>query len=109
MATALENQLPGGTGDGPEKSAGRFPRVNLRTLNTESLLGALPFFAFVAAFLIIPIIANTIVAFQAPDGSFTAETMATAIGPDYRSAFADTALLSIITAVIGGIFGLILA
>ncbi|MGP6174488.1 ABC transporter permease [Corynebacterium sp. A21] len=109
MATALEKQLPGGTGDGPEKSAGRFTRFNLKNIDTGSLLGALPFFAFVAAFLIIPIITNTIVAFQAPDGSFTVETMVTAIGPDYRSAFVDTALLSVITAVVGGAFGLILS
>lgn len=109
MSTALNNQIPGGAAERPGEPEEKSPRFNLRTIDTGSLLGALPFFAFIAAFLIIPIIANTIVAFQAPDGSFTVETMATAIGPDYRSAFVDTALLSIITAVGGGVLGLILA
>lgn len=109
MATALDNQIPGGAGEKTSEPKRRSTRFNLRTITGSSLLGALPFFVFVAAFLIIPIIANTIVAFQAPGGGFTFDTMAQAMGPDYRSAFVDTAFLSLITAVVGGVFGMILA
>lgn len=80
-----------------------------RALFSGSALGALPFFAFVAAFLIIPIIANTITAFQDPRGNPSLETMAEAIGPSYIDAFALTAQLSIITSLVGGVLGLLLA
>lgn len=84
-------------------------RLSLESLKNGSWLGALPFFAFVSAFLIIPIIANVVVAFQAPGGGFTFDTMIEAIGPGYGSAFLLTTQLSVITAVIGGVLGMVLA
>ncbi|OFS21394.1 ABC transporter permease [Corynebacterium sp. HMSC04H06] len=72
-------------------------------------LGALPFLAFMAAFLVIPILANVVRAFQAPDGSFSLTTMAEAIDEAYRPAFALTFNLSALTALIGGVLGLIVA
>lgn len=84
-------------------------RISLSGLSTGSWLGALPFFAFVAAFLVIPIIANVVVAFQSPSGGFTFDTMIEAIGPGYGSAFLLTAQLSLLTAVVGGVLGMVLA
>ncbi|MDO5669079.1 MAG: ABC transporter permease subunit [Corynebacterium sp.] len=91
----------------PEKK--KSTRFNWRTLSSGSVLGALPFFAFVAAFLLIPIIANVVRAFQDPQGNLSFATMAEAAGPIYRPAFLLTAQLSLITSLIGGVFGLILA
>ncbi|MCG7276877.1 MULTISPECIES: ABC transporter permease subunit [Corynebacterium] len=72
-------------------------------------LGALPYFAFVAAFLIIPIIANVVTAFQDATGQPSTETMAEAMGQAYREAFLLTFNLSLLTTVIGGFFGVIIA
>ncbi|MCF4007467.1 hypothetical protein L1O03_09850 [Corynebacterium uropygiale] len=72
-------------------------------------LGALPFFLFMAAFLILPIVANTLRAFQDPRGRFTLETMAEALGPTYRSAFLQTMEISVATSLIGGVLGMVLA
>lgn len=100
---------------GPEESGATDPagkrrrRLSFGGIGASSWIGALPFLLFMAAFLVIPIISNVIAAFQAPDGSFTLQTMTQAMGPTYRSAFIDTALLSLITAVGGGVFGLFLA
>jgi putative spermidine/putrescine transport system permease protein len=84
-------------------------RLSFQGLTSGSWLGALPFFAFVSAFLIIPIIANVVAAFRAPGGGFTFDTMIEAIGPGYGSAFLLTTQLSALTAVIGGVLGMILA
>jgi len=94
---------------GPEPAEKKSSRFTFRTLTSGSVLGALPFFAFVAAFLIIPIIANLIRAFQDPAGRFSVATMAEAVGPTYRQAFWLTTQLSLLTAVIGGVLGVILA
>lgn len=84
-------------------------RISLSGLSTGSWLGALPFFAFVAAFLVIPIVANVVAAFRSPSGGFTFDTMIEAIGPGYGSAFLLTAQLSLLTAVVGGLLGMVLA
>lgn len=85
-------------------------RVQLRSVSIGSWLGALPFFAFVAAFLIVPIIANTLRAFQNRQGTaISLETMAEAMGPSYQSAFLLTFSLSALTALGGGLMGLAFA
>ncbi|QRP97165.1 ABC transporter permease subunit [Corynebacterium sp. FDAARGOS 1242] len=86
----------------PERQ--RFSGISLTTL-----LGALPYFAFVAAFLIVPIIANLITAFKDATGQPSTETMVEAIGPTYRDAFILTINLSLLTTIVGGFFGLIIA
>lgn len=92
-----------------QSSTIRKRRLSLSELSTGGWIGALPFFAFVTAFLIIPIVANVVAAFQSPSGDFTVDTMLEAIGPGYGSAFLLTAQLSLLTAVIGGVLGMILA
>lgn len=93
----------------PGKQGAVKKRFSLEGLANGSWLGAVPFFAFIAAFLVIPIIANVIAAFRAPGGGFTFDTMIEAIGPGYGSAFLLTTQLSALTAVIGGVLGMILA
>lgn len=95
--------------DTPQSRPNKATRFSWRTLTSSSVLGALPFFAFVTAFLLIPIIANVIRAFQDPAGNFSFGTMAEAAGPIYRPAFLLTAQLSLLTALIGGVLGLVLA
>lgn len=84
-------------------------RFQLRSISVGSWLGALPFFAFVAAFLIIPIIANTVRAFQSRSGDPSLATMVEAMGPSYQSAFLLTFNISALTALGGGLLGLIFA
>lgn len=85
------------------------PKNRKNSIGVSGVIGALPFFAFVAAFLIIPILTNVVKAFQGPMGNPSTASMAEAMGSGYRSAFVLTFGLSILTAVVGGIFGLFLA
>lgn len=89
--------------------SGKSKRLSWSNLNKGSWFGALPFFLFVAAFLIFPILANLITAFQAPRGGFSFETMGEAMNSAHRPAFVLTAQLSLITALIGAVVGLLLA
>ncbi|MDO5373301.1 MAG: ABC transporter permease subunit [Corynebacterium glutamicum] len=89
--------------------SGKSKRLSWSNLNKGSWFGALPFFLFVAAFLIFPILANLITAFQAPQGGFSFDTMGEAMNSAHRPAFVLTAQLSLITALIGAVIGLLLA
>ena len=78
------------------------------------LLGTLPFFVYVAVFLLLPIGVMAVEAFRATDPVTFEETWSTATiqaiteGP-YRRAYVGSLQLSLITAVIGGVLGLALA
>ena len=85
------------------------PKTRKSSIDFSGVIGGLPFFAFVAAFLIIPILTNVVRAFQDPLGYPSTASMAAAMGNGYRTAFLLTFALSLLTAVVGGIFGLILA
>ncbi|PXA79184.1 ABC transporter permease [Auritidibacter ignavus] len=84
-------------------------RLPFASLSFGSWLGALPFFLFVAAFLVFPLIANTIAAFSSPSGSFTLSAMTEAMNETHRSAFLVTLSLSFLTAIIGAVIGVVLA
>lgn len=95
-----------------ENGVSRAPRVGMKSLqgiNKAGLLAALPFFLFVAAFLILPIIANVNRSLQDAMGNYTLDTLGLAMSAENRSAFVLTINLSILTAVLGAIFGLIVA
>ncbi|VEI12855.1 ABC transporter permease [Trueperella bialowiezensis] len=93
-----------------EKAHGkRRRRLPWKSVTTGSWAGALPFLLFMAFFLIFPLIANLITAFQGPTGGFSLQTMAQAMDETHRSAFITTANLSVITAFIGAVLGVPLA
>jgi putative spermidine/putrescine transport system permease protein len=74
----------------------------------RSLLGTVPFFAYVVVFLVIPTLVVVIGAFTG-DGGFTWSNV-TALGDAYiLQAFGRSILLSAVTAVIGALLGALLA
>ena len=71
--------------------------------------GIVPFGVYMALGLIAPLIAVAIGAFQAPDGGFTLSNVKTATHGVYLHGFSQSIQLSIIAAVLPGIFGLLIA
>src|SRR5690625_6351871 len=61
------------------------PKQKKFSYSLSGVIGALPFFAFVAAFLIIPILTNVLKAFQDPAGNPSTASMTEAMGTGYRS------------------------
>ncbi|PZG20859.1 ABC transporter permease [Micromonospora craterilacus] len=75
----------------------------------RSLLGVVPFFAFVAVFLAIPTLVVVAGAFTSDDAGFTLDNL-TALGNGYVvNAFVRSVLLSAGTALIGAVLGGLLA
>ena len=72
-------------------------------------LGLLPFFAFLTVFLIVPAISVFTKAMTGPDGSFDLSAMGDAFTGQNRDAFKFSVLLSFWSAVIGVVFGTLLA
>jgi len=73
-----------------------------------SLLGTVPFFAYVVTFLVIPTLVVVIGAFT-EDGRFTMANVA-ALGDSYiLQAYGRSVMLSAVTAIIGAIIGAVLA
>ncbi len=72
-------------------------------------LGTVPFFAFIMVFLIWPTIVIGMQAFKNKDGSTGTKNVGKAMSGEYLRAFKTTANLSIITAVVGGLIGILLA
>ncbi|MEU8817058.1 ABC transporter permease [Actinoplanes sp. NPDC048796] len=78
-------------------------------LRGTALLGTLPFFAYVAVFLIIPTLVVVIGAFASNDGGATLENIK-ALGNEYiLDAFGRSIALSAISAVVGAVLGAVLA
>ena len=71
-------------------------------------VGIVPFLLTAFLFLIWPAYAVVLQAFQRADGGFTLDNIATAAEAQYRSAFLTSALLSLVTALIGGVVGTLL-
>ncbi len=71
-------------------------------------VGLAPFLTVAFLFLIWPAYAVVLQAFQGADGGFTLDNVATATQAQYRSAFLTSGLLSLVTALIGGVLGTLL-
>lgn len=71
-------------------------------------IGLAPFLTVAFLFLIWPAYAVVLQAFQGADGGFTLDNVATATQAQYRSAFLTSGLLSLVTALIGGVLGTLL-
>ena len=75
-----------------------------------SWLGVAPFFLFAIMFLILPSISIFIRSFQGPEGQFTFNNiLAIFQGRDFINAYKTSLIISLVTAVGGGIFGFLLA
>jgi putative spermidine/putrescine transport system permease protein len=79
-----------------------------------SALGALPFFLYVAIFLLLPIVVVGVEAFRATDPvtfdeSWSTASIETITGGPYRRAYVGSLQLSAITAVLGAVLGLAMA
>jgi putative spermidine/putrescine transport system permease protein len=73
-------------------------------------IGVVPFFVYAAAFLLVPSGIVLVGAFKNDKGHFTLKNMGTVLHtPEYIHAFRTSIELSLVTAVGGGIFGLLLA
>jgi putative spermidine/putrescine transport system permease protein len=72
-------------------------------------LGVVPFFLFSFLFLLLPALYLIVGSFQNNAGSVTLENYAGLTGGIIPGAFATTIEVSLVTAVLGGIFGLLLA
>jgi len=71
-------------------------------------VGVAPFLIVAFLFLIWPAYAVVLQAFKGAEGGFTLGNIATAAAPQYRSAFLTSGLLSLVTALIGGVVGTLL-
>ena len=70
----------------------------------------LPFFIFVALFLLLPTVFVLLGAFQTPEGAFTSENIrAVLTQPRYVQAFLRSIQLSVATALVGALLGALLA
>jgi putative spermidine/putrescine transport system permease protein len=72
-------------------------------------LGTLPFFGYVAVFLLIPTGIVVVGAFRSPGGGFTWDNITALGNPTVIDAFVTSVILSAVTAVIGAVFGGLLA
>jgi putative spermidine/putrescine transport system permease protein len=68
-----------------------------------------PFLAYTAAFLLLPAANTMIGAFQSPDGGWTLDNVRMLFEEPYRTAFRTSIEVSLVTAIVGGVFGLLLA
>jgi len=80
----------------------------MRRRRLPDWVGIVPFLLTAFLFLIWPAYAVVLQAFQRADGGFTLDNIATAAEAQYRSAFLTSALLSLVTALIGGVLGTLL-
>jgi putative spermidine/putrescine transport system permease protein len=102
---------PGALGSGPADRSGRPAKLTavgvMRWL--RRIAGIVPFGVYVTLGLVIPMIAVAIGAFQNPNGGFTTDNIKTATHGVYLHGFEQSIMLSVITAILPGIFGLLIA
>ncbi len=99
-ATARPGGTPGARG------AVRRRRVGARWL---PYLPVLPFFAYIALFLLIPTVVLMVGAFQTPAGAWTMDNVGTLFTPQYEDAYLTSLEVSVATALIGTVCGFFVA
>jgi putative spermidine/putrescine transport system permease protein len=92
------------SGSGPVR-----PGSAIRWRRLSSLFGVLPFFAFVVIFLVIPTLVVVIGAFGGTDGRPTFANVSALKDSYVLDAFGRSILLSAVTALLGAVFGALLA
>ena len=92
----------------PEPSGGRRrARMSRRGLLTWA--GVVPFFAYAAFFLLIPVVVLVFKTFTSVNGGFTLENVRALASGQYRVAFVASIEVSVVSAIGGGLFGLFVA
>jgi putative spermidine/putrescine transport system permease protein len=85
------------------------PQVRPARRTSWSWLGVAPFFLFAFLFIIAPIAYLVIGSFQNAQGETTLQNYADLTTPSIATAFTTSIEVSLVTAVVGGIFGFLLA
>jgi len=96
----------------PSSATGRKGARGARPLfggNALAWLGLIPFFLFAFAFMILPAGNILIGSFQNREGAFTLANFQNLLRPNIVKSYLVTIRLSIVTALIGGCFGLLMA
>ncbi len=104
-ATREAGSLPEDRSDG----AAAHVRAKLTSGSVTRWLGVVPFFAYAALFLLIPTAEIVVQAFRTPSGHFTLANVHGLTHSQVLSAFEATIKVSVITAIVGGVFGLLVA
>jgi len=93
----------------PGPHGGRDRRIRLRALARPSVLGVVPFLAFVAIFLAVPTVVVVVGSFGGADGRPTLSNLEALATPTVIDAFARSVALSAVSALIGAVAGAFLA
>ncbi len=72
-------------------------------------LGVVPFLAYATAFLLLPAGNVLVGAFKSSDGGYTLDNVQTLFDEPYRTAFKNSIEVSLVTALLGGVLGLLIA
>lgn len=72
-------------------------------------LGVVPFLVYATLFLFLPAANVMLGAFQAKDGGYTLDNVRSLFDEPYRTAFRNSIEVSLVTALLGGLFGFLLA
>jgi putative spermidine/putrescine transport system permease protein len=72
-------------------------------------LGVVPFLAYATAFLFLPAGNVLVGAFQSQEGGWTLDNVRTLFDEPYRTAFKNSIEVSLVTALLGGLLGLLIA
>ena len=105
LGTELETAAPAlslGQSDRPRRA-----RIDRRGLAAWAVV--VPFFAYAAFFMAVPVVALVIKTFQAPGGGFTFSQVSALFSGQYRVAFVHSIQVSVVSALIGTLFGLFVA
>jgi putative spermidine/putrescine transport system permease protein len=73
-------------------------------------MGVVPFFAYATLFLVLPALTVMIGAFKSDDGGYTVDNVTSIVrSSNLRDAFYESIRISLTTALLGGLFGLLIA
>lgn len=104
--TALSATGAGAAASAPATSAGSSPHARTRrSAPSFAWLGLVPFAAYVVLFLAVPTILSIGSGFFTKDGSFTWTNLSALADPVVLNTFANSAGLSLLTALVGAIVG----
>lgn len=84
-------------------------RLRHRSVTLTPAIGLIPFLAFMVMFLVLPVMVNFWTAVHTPDGAWSLDAVRRLGQDQYLSAFVNSLQLSVTTALLGGLFGVILA